>query len=158
MIDFRTLDIAGAMLDVPNTWQRIKNKDGSIADERLPPYSLIREKDGIGVLQLSPALFPGGEPPNVTTAMLLNMAERLGRMRELGPSSNVDVLDSEHLLISMLSFHPRDKFIRLWYASDRLNFAFFSYGCNAGLESTELPDCEEMVRTLRFRTSTIPSA
>jgi hypothetical protein len=150
MNDFRTIDFGGAMLDVPNAWQRPKTKDGEVADERLPPYSLIRRAQGIGVLQISPALFTGGSPPNVTTALLLNMAERLARMRDLGPSSDPDVVDTETLLISMLSFRPRGKFIRLWYASDRLNFAFFSYGCDEGLESTELPDCEAMIRTLRF--------
>jgi hypothetical protein len=134
--DFRTLD---------------KGPDGKIANEGRAPFSLVRRQLGVGVFQLSPALFQGENPPTVSSALLLNMAERFGKMRQLGSTSDVEITESESLLLVGVTFKPREKFIRLWHGSDGLNFAFLTYGCDAGREAEELSDCERMAGTIRFR-------
>ena len=151
MNDSRTIDFGGMLMDVLSGWEQPKGPDGNVANEGRPPYSLVRRKLGVGVFQLSPALFQGGNPPAVSSALLLNMAERFGKMRDLGQTSDVEISESESLLLVGVTFRPRGKFIRLWHGSDGLNFAFLTYGCDAGLESDELSDCERMARTIRFR-------
>lgn len=164
MNDFRTMDFTGLQIDVLAGWEQPKGPDGNVANEGRAPFFLVRRQLGTGVFQLSPALFTGGTPPNVTTALLLNMAERFGRARDLGPTSDVEITETppggnreSGLMLIGVSFRPREKFIRLWHGSDGLNFAFLSYGCDADKLNDELDDCLRMATTMRFR-DTAPAA
>jgi hypothetical protein len=147
----RPINFGGFSLDVSAAWGRVLDTWGNIADKDRPPYSVVRQKDGIGVLQLAPALHGGGvAPSDVDSANLLKMAEDFGKRRGLGPSSDQAIHDDEYLAIGALSFFPQDKFIRVWFVSDGLNFLFITYGCLAGQQQTELPDCETMARSVKF--------
>jgi hypothetical protein len=146
----RTLSFGGFTVEVPPAWERIKDTWGNVLDERTPPYSLIRPSGGIGVLQLSPALYKGGPEPEISSAELLKMAENFGRQRNLGASFDQQAHDDEGLAIGALSYHPQEKFIRLWFCSDGKNFVFCTYGSDWGKQDTELPDCDAMARSVRF--------
>ena len=151
----RPIDFRGFTLEVPAAWGRILDTWGNIADKERPPYSLVRQKDGIGVFQLAPALHGGGPVPEaVESTRLLKMAEDFGARRNLGPSSDQEIFDDEHLALGALTFHPQDKYIRVWFVSDGLNFVFITYGCAWGQQAAELADCEAMARSVRFAPKT----
>lgn len=146
----RTLSFGEFTIEAPQAWGRILDSWGNVADQDRPPYSLVRQQDGIGVLQFSPALHKGGPEPDVTSTLLLKMGEDFGKLRELGESFEQAVFDDDALAIGALSFRPKEKFIRLWFASDGRNFLFITYGSEWGRQDAELPDCEAMARSARF--------
>lgn len=127
-------------VDVPDGWEDITESVWTLA-----------RPDGVGALQFSVALYSDGEPPNPSLEQLLEMVEDFAKTRGLGAPQAVRVV-SEPLLSAAASFRWGDDFVRVWYVSDRLNFALVTYVCEAGQEWKELSDCEEIVKTLEFGT------
>ncbi len=48
------------------------------------------------------------------------------------------------------SFLSGGDFVRVWYVSDGLSFARVTYVCEAGRETEELADCEQIIGSLAF--------
>jgi hypothetical protein len=60
------------------------------------------------------------------------------------------VVDDGGLLLAAGSFRNGDDFLRVWYVSDGQSFAKVTYTSDWDEQHSELPDCEQMIRTLRF--------
>ena len=117
-----------------------------------PPWTFTRP-DGVGAFQFSVSRYVSGPLPNPSASVLLSMLREFAVSRELGEPANIVTEDGD-LRLAGASFRTGDDFIRVWYVSDGYSFAKITYTCACGVEQAELSDCEQMVRTLRFRDET----
>jgi hypothetical protein len=125
-------------------WCDITN-DVEAAD---PPWTLAKP-DGVGAFQFSVATYKSGSVPNPSPQVLFSMLCDFASSRELGEPAEVVTEDGE-LRIAAGSFRWGEDFLRVWYVSDGYSFAKVTYTCSWGAQQSELPDCEQMLRTLRF--------
>lgn len=116
------------------------------------PWTLAKP-DGVGAFQFSVATYNRGPIPNPSPQLLLSMLRDFASSHELGEPADIVTEDGE-LRIAAASFRHGDEFIRAWYASDGRSFAKVTYTCDWGVQQAELPDCERMIRTLRFEDET----
>jgi hypothetical protein len=116
------------------------------ADE--PPLTFARP-DGVGAFQFSTALYRSGPVPGASVAVLLSMLREFASARELGELTDI-VTEHGKLRLAAASFRGRHGFVRVWFVSDGSSFAQVTYTCAWGEQAAELPDCEQMLRTLRF--------
>lgn len=105
--------------------------------------------DGFGALQFSIASYQSGPTPNPSTDTLHALLRDFAQSRELGAATDL-YTEVEPLLLAAASFRT-DSFIRVWYLSDGRSFALATFTCDIEHVSDELPDCEQMVRTLSFQ-------
>jgi len=117
-----------------------------------PPLTFTRP-DGVGAFQFSTALYRGGLVPGASAAVLLSMLREFASARGLGEPTDIVTEDSD-LRLAAASFHWQDDFVRVWCLSDGSSFAQVTYTCAWGEQAAELPDCEQMLRTLRFTDET----
>jgi hypothetical protein len=113
-----------------------------------PPLTFARA-DGVGAFQLSTALYRSGPFPGASATVLLSMLREFADARDLGEPSDI-VTEDGGLRLAAASFRRQQDFVRVWYLSDGSSFAQVTYTCAWGVQAAELPDCEQMVRTLRF--------
>jgi hypothetical protein len=118
-----------------------------------PPWTLARP-DGVGVFQFSVAHYQRGAVPNASSDVLLSLLRDFASSHELGEPTDV-AAEAGELRIAAGSFRQRDSFIRAWYISDGRSFARITYTCAFGRQQAELSECEQMVRTVRFRNETV---
>lgn len=112
------------------------------------PLTFTR-RDGFGALQFSIASYQSGPIPAPNTDTLLTLLRDFAQTRELGAATDL-CTEVEPLRIAAGSFHT-DSFIRVWYLSDGSSFALATFTCDCEHAADELPDCEQMVRTLSFQ-------
>jgi hypothetical protein len=112
------------------------------------PWTLAKP-DGVGAFQFSAATYKSGRIPNATPQHLLSLLRDFASSQELGESADI-VTDDGDPRIAAGSFRHGDDFVRAWYASDGRSFAKVTYTCLWGQQQAELPDCERMIRSLRF--------
>jgi hypothetical protein len=143
------LTFGGITLEAAPGW---KNITGEL-EEPNPPFTLAKS-DGVGALQLSPALYRHGPIPAPTTDDLLEMAEKFGSQRNLGHPFDQGAHQGA-ISSAGVSYHSRDDFIRAWYVTDGRNFALITYVCKWGLETEELAECEEMIKGIQFADASI---
>ena len=128
---------------------------GEITDEAAatnPPWTLAK-REGVGAFQFSAATYKSGPIPDPSSGLLLSMLRDFARAYDLGEPADM-VTENGGLRIAAASFHHGNDFIRVWYASDGRSFAKVTYTCIWGEQHAELPECEQMVRTLRFEDDT----
>ena len=77
------------------------------------------------------------------------MLREFASTRNLGEPRDIVTNDGE-LRLAGASFHWQHDFVRVWFVSDGSSFAQVTYTCAWGEQGTELPDCEQMLRTFRF--------
>lgn len=114
-----------------------------------PPWTLARP-DGVGAFQFSIAHYKRGTIPSPSPEILLSLLRDFASSHELGEPIDITT-EAGELRIAAGSFRQANNFIRTWYISDDRNFAKITYTCAFDQQRAELPDCEKMVRTLRFR-------
>jgi hypothetical protein len=119
-----------------------------------PPWTLARA-DGVGAFQFSIARYARGAIPSASPDVMLSLLRDFASSHELGEPCDIDT-EAGELRIAAGSFRQNSNFIRAWYISDGRSFARVTYTCVFGQQQFELPDCEQMVRTLRFRYETTP--
>lgn len=112
------------------------------------PWTLARP-DGVGAFQFSIATYKSGRIPNPTAQDLLSLLRDFASSRQLGESADVVVEDGD-LRLAGASFRSGDDFLRVWYVSDGWSFAMVTYTSVWDEQHSELVDCEQMIRTLRF--------
>lgn len=112
------------------------------------PWTLARP-DGVGAFQFSIATYKSGRIPNPTPQDLLSLLRHFASSRQLGEPADVVVEDGE-LRLAGASFRSGDDFLRVWYVSDGRSCAMVTYTSVWDEQHSELVDCEEMIRTLRF--------
>ena len=105
--------------------------------------------DGFGALQFSIAAYQSGPIPDPSTDTLLALLRDFAQSRELGPVADLRT-EVEPLRLAAGSFHT-NSFIRVWYLSDGRSFALATFTCDTEHAGDELPDCEQMVRTISFQ-------
>lgn len=112
------------------------------------PWTLARP-DGVGVFQFSIATYKNGPSPNPTPEYLLSLLRYFASSRELGELGDVALEDGD-LRLAGASFRSGDDFLRVWYVTDGLSFAMVTYTSVWDKQHSELIDCEQMIRTLKF--------
>ena len=113
-----------------------------------PPWTLARP-DGGGAFQVSAALYRGGAVPSPSPDDLLTMVQEV--LSRPGMSRPTDIVtESGELCLAAASCRWGDDFVRVWYLSDGRSIAKVTYTGAWGSQDVELPDCEQMVRTLSF--------
>jgi hypothetical protein len=115
-----------------------------------PPITLARD-DGVGALQFTVGLYRAGSKPNPTSADLVSMIHEFGSAHNLGKPIDERVEKSPRLTLAAASFRVRGDFIRTWYLTDGKSFAKITYTCDDDDTKVELGDCEQIVRSLRFK-------
>lgn len=118
-----------------------------------PPWTLART-DGVGAFQFSIAHYQRGRIASPSPEILLSLLRDFAHSHEFGEPTDI-VTEAGELRIAAGSFRQADNFIRTWYISDGRNFAKITYTCAFDQQRAELSDCEQMVRTLRFRNETV---
>jgi hypothetical protein len=117
-----------------------------------PPWTLAKP-DGVGAFQFSIAAYQSGRIPSSTPQVLLSLLRDFAGSNHLGEPADI-VTEEGELRIAAGSFRHGADFVRAWYASDGRSFAKATYTCAWSEQSAELPECERMIRTLRFSDET----
>ena len=131
-------------VSVPDGWSDIT----SDVDGDNPP-STLASFNGVGALQFSVALYQSGPDPDPSQADLQQMVKDFGTERGLGAPVSL-AAETFPVRLAAGSFHAGCEYIRVWHVSDGQNFAFITYVCDWSEQRMELPDCERIVRSLRF--------
>jgi hypothetical protein len=142
----RTVAFGGITLDVPEGWGEVTDQlEGSDT-----PFTLAKLGENSGALQFSPALYKKGTPPSTSPTALLEMVRTFGEQRGLGKASHES---AENGAVSLAggTFRVQDDFVRVWYGSDGRNIVLMTYVTEWGNQRIYLPECEAMVRTVRFQ-------
>jgi hypothetical protein len=126
-------------------WQDVTHE----VDVPNPPWTFIKP-DGVGAFQFSIGTYVRGPVPNPSASVLLSLLHELAVSYELGQPTDV-VTEGSELRLAAASFQHGGNFMRVWYVSDGYSFAKITYTCACGFEQAELSDCEQMVRSLRFK-------
>jgi hypothetical protein len=113
-----------------------------------PPWTLAKP-EGVGAFQFSVGIYKSGRIPDPSSQLLLSMLRDFAKSNALGEPADI-VTEDGALRVAAASFHHGGDFIRVWYASDGRSFAKVTYTCQWDKQHAELPECEQMTRTLRF--------
>src|SRR6266568_2385112 len=120
-----TIRLSNAMaVTLPDGWA-----DMTSELSKGPEFTVARPNVGTGALQLSIMSYKSGVAPMPSSRDLLHFAEDFGRSRKLGPPLDKVTIDGA-LKLAALSFHVDADFVRVWYVSDGLSFAFATYVCS----------------------------
>ena len=138
-----TTRIPGFSITPSAGWSDITD---DVAGETMP--LTFARPDGVGALQFSVAFYHSGQLPDFNSESLHRLLHDFAQSSELGPATD---LRSEvvPLHLAAASFQT-DSFFRVWYVSEGRSVALATYTCDPGEGTDELPDCEQMVRTLSF--------
>jgi len=132
------------VVTAPDAWEDVTE---SIETEDRP-ITLARA-EGVGALQFSIASYSTGVQPDPSPDQLLEMVQEFGQTRGLGMPEAVQT-EVGRLRLAAASFMSEGDFVRVWYLSDGVSFALATYVCEAGRETDEMAECEEIVRSLCF--------
>lgn len=113
-----------------------------------PPWTLAKP-DGVGALQFSAGIYESGTVPNPTQEELLWLLHSFANSLNLGNPVDLIAEDAE-LRLAAGSFRYGEDFLRVWYVTNGRSVAQVTYLCSWGGQDSELPDCEQMIRTLKF--------
>ena len=114
------------------------------------PFTLSKQPDGVGALQLSIALYRSGVQPKVNTSVLLEWLQELAKSSSQEPAASVVQEDGDLRLASGSFFLDSQTFARAWYVSDGANVAKVTYVCAKQDVGSELVEAERIVRSIRF--------
>ena len=91
----------------------------------------------------------GGMTPKITINELRNLLTNFAQSRELGQWYDF-IFQENPLLLIAANFSFADRFLRVWYCSDGQSLVLVTYNCDKGHQDTELADCENIVRSIKF--------
>src|SRR5262245_2730344 len=141
------VDLAALSVELRPGWEAITD---TLEDEPRP-WTLARP-DGGGALQFSTARYKGGPVPNPSLSDLLEMVRDFGGER--GLDAPTDLRTEEGAIRSAAgSYHWQGSFLRIWYLSDGASFIFVTYLSTPTSLPTEVAECEQMLKTVRFSES-----
>lgn len=132
-------------ISAPSGWLDITSQ----IDASNPPFSLAKH-NGSGVIQFTLATYESGTSPNITSNALGRLLTNFAESKKLENGFNFS-FEKSALLVAAASFYCDKNFIRIWYCSQGKDVLLVTYVCTAGLESDELPECEQIVMALKFR-------
>jgi hypothetical protein len=141
----KRLEFSGFHITVGDEWEEItgslENKDN--------PITIARPNNGVGVLQISQAIYKSGPKPLSSLKVLESMLVEFGEQHGLGEPYDNSSFSGTILGIGS-SFHSGEDLIRAWYLTDGISFIFITYVCNWDKRFEESQECEEFVRSVRF--------
>lgn len=132
-------------IELPENWDDVSgemDEDG--------PLTVARLEVGCGALQMSSAVYKSGAIPRVTLAEVKELQANFATSRNLAAPFDSSQFENA-LVISAASYRMGDDFVRVWYATDRVNIAFITYVCEWRYRNDEVSTCESIVKTLRFK-------
>jgi hypothetical protein len=137
-------------IDAPDGWSDVTNEVGTDG----VPFTLARH-DGVGALQFSFYEYRSGEIPDPASRDLLGMLEGFAGSNGFAELTRIELEDG-HLRLAAGSVVSPEAHYRLWLLSDGSNILFATYTCETcaiDRQAAELPDCEKIVRSVRFLAS-----
>src|SRR5262245_43965882 len=139
----RRFELGDVVVTAPPPWVEITEE---VQAEDVP-YTLARGTDGVGALQFSTALYSHGPVPSPSLEVLLEMVEEFGRRQSLGKPLD-QATRAGPPMVAAADFRCDDDFIRVWYVSDRGNFALITYVCATGTQDREISECENIINSI----------
>jgi hypothetical protein len=97
-------------------------------------------------------LYSGGKEPNPSPEDLLAMVHEFAASHGWA-TPEAETTEQAPIRLGAGSIRDGELFIRIWYLSDGLNFAFVTYVCDWDDRNRELAECEAIVRTIQFNSS-----
>lgn len=139
------LRLHGGTLQLPPGWAEIT---AELGDSSLPT-TIVKFPEELGILQVSIHLFVSGPRPDFGSSELDIML--LSDLR----GSGIDRIGEPQFLRGRNTTVHRDSvrgswFVRTWLTARDGNIAKFTYLCPMGDEGSELDECNQIVRSLRF--------
>jgi hypothetical protein len=140
----KTFKFGGIVVSAPEPWRDVSD-EVEVGDS----VFTLGQDDGLGALQFSIAIYQHGLLPCPTVADLISMVKEFGIKRKLDDAFDCQTEDGD-LRIAGCSYRFEGQFLRIWYVTDGRSFAFVSYNSKWEMQNRELPDCEGIVRSIRF--------
>jgi hypothetical protein len=138
----------GTIVSAPECWidttQEVESEDA--------PFTLTKKESGVGALQFSTALYSEGEEPNIDIARLEEMLADFASKKDLGEPFDKNLYESRVSVVAA-SYRSGSDLVRVWYCSDERNIALGTYICDWERRNNEVHECEEIVRSVRFRSN-----
>ena len=145
----RVLYFDAFCISVADGWEDVTET----LDDTDAPWTVADPVAGVGALQLSPAIYKGGELPRIgpldLSALLGDFASRRGLDDPFDRTTY-----SDEVAIEGVSFHSGEDLIRVWYASDGRSIMLVTYVCEWCHRDREALQAEMAVRSIRFATVT----
>lgn len=145
MSSLRRLQFGGFCITAGAEWEDIT----ASLQERDPPITVARSKDGVGAIQFSPAIYRSGPVPSPKVEDLRSMLSEFAERRALGEGFDSVPFTGSIFGIG-LSFHSADDFVRAWYLSDGKNIMLVTYVCDWCSRLEESQECERIVWSVQF--------
>lgn len=140
------------VMDIPPGWADVTDDLSSEhPSQDNPPWTLARQSEAAcGSLQFSVAAYRRGAVPDPTPEVLAQLVRDFAAKSGLGPACD-EIVELAPMRLAGVTFRDEEWMIRVWYVSDGRSFAKVSYTVGAANDfSSELADCEQMVRSIQF--------
>ena len=141
----RVLDFGDFSISVADGWEDIT----ATLNDADVPLTVADPVEGVGALQLSPAIYKGGRLPRVGPRDLSALLDEFASGRGLDDPFNRSAY-SNGITIEAASFHSGEDLIRAWFASDGKNVMFVTYVCEWSQREREAAQVEMTARSIRF--------
>jgi hypothetical protein len=148
-VNHRVLDFDAFCISVADGWEDIT----ATMDDADAPWTVADPVSGVGALQFSPAIYKGGELPQVEPQDLSVLLDDFASRQGLDDPFDRSTYSSK-VAIEGMSFHSGEELIRVWYASDGKNIMLATYVCEWCHRGREALHAEMAVRSIRFVTAT----
>lgn len=135
-------DCDGFTLELPDGW--LNTTEGSSA-----PFTLSKP-DGVGALQFTVGLWRSGEVPSPDSSSLHEMLIRFAQRHTVGKAIDLCLEESPIPLAAASYSLDEETFLRAWFLSDGTSFAQVTYVCSKCAGEAEVPECENIVRSISF--------
>jgi hypothetical protein len=145
----RVLDFDAFCISVADGWEDITET----LDDTDAPWTVADPVAGVGALQISPAIYKGGELPRIGPQDLSALLDDFASRRGLDDPFDRTTY-SNGVTIEGMSFRSAEALIRIWYASDGKNIMLVTYVCEWCHRDREALLAEMAVRSIRFATAT----
>jgi hypothetical protein len=139
----KRLEFSGFHITIDDEWEEITDS----LDNKDNPITIARSKKGVGVLQISQAIYRSGPKPLSSLEDLKSMLAEFSVQHGLGEPFDSSLFSDTVFGIGS-SFHSGEDFIRAWYLSDGKSFILITYVCNWNKRFEESQLCENIVRSV----------
>lgn len=140
----RDVEFPGFCLRIPIGWDDLSDYE---SDDT--PFTIADPENGVGAIQITPAVFRAGKAPDISIEDLASMLCDFAMAQGLGTAKPVRVVN-DSMLVVRAEFLCADDFIVVWYVSDGTNILLITYVCQAEVQALEREVSESIVRSVKF--------
>jgi hypothetical protein len=144
-VSHRILNLGDFSISVVDGWEDIT----ATLEDAEAPLTIANPVSGIGALQFSPAIYQGGQLPQVMSHDLSALLNKFADGQGLNDPFDRLSYPGE-ITVEGASFRSGDDLIRVWYVSDGRNVMLVTYVCDWSQRDGEASEREMAVRSLRF--------